>query len=340
MPITHLHSYLVHPGKKVAALKLAPIAGTDVPLAGKLYEMMSEIYNDKNEKDKIKVRFISNKKQNDARDLLVEYAKTPDLPFGRKLAERLQSVTDGTPGIGLLFLIRGIENTSTRTVVSRFPADVGIVAEVKKSGLSVAFLEEVFMKNSKRYKAAVYEDTNLATGYWKGRIVDRQIGQGVMRSVSDYWLVDFLASESFTTPVSGSKRLAQIFDDAVKQATDAGVRDELISTAKLIPNLSGNVVSPESVVKHFSLSTESEKQILSSAKSPDLYAEKFKLDRDAFTSILSFETIELDNGAVLSAPSGQFDEVWTQQLVDESKGLRLYQTKGLPTERKFRKTKP
>lgn len=340
MPITHLHSFLVHPGKKIDTKELKPVAGTALKLSGKLFAMMDEIYGDTDEECKIKVRFIATKKQNDARDLVVKYADKPTLSAGNKLAERLQIVTDGSPGLGLLFLIRGTEGGNTKTIVSRFPADVGILAEVRKTGLSVDFLEEVFMKSSKRYKAAVYEDANLATGYWKGKIVDRQIGQGVMRSVSDYWLVDFLESETFTTAVSGSKRLARIFDDAVKKAPNADVRDELISTAKLIPNLAGNTVSPASVVKHFSLTPESEKQVQSSAKNPELYAEKSRLNRDAFLSVLSFETIELDNGAVLSAPSGQFDEVWTQEMLDESKGLRLYKTQGAPTERKFRKTKP
>ena len=59
--------------------------------------------------------------------------------FARQLvAERLQSVTTGRSGLGLLFLINGREGGTQKTVVSRFPAEQGVLAEEKGNSLTMA----------------------------------------------------------------------------------------------------------------------------------------------------------------------------------------------------------
>jgi predicted acetyltransferase len=226
MPITHIHSYLVQPGKNLDVTELSAVSGTEIKLEGKIFEMMSEIYGRSGGAGDLSVRFASDSKQNDARDLIVDYAVSPTESSGRLIAERLQSFTDGTPGLGLLFLIRGTEEegASTRTIVSRFPADVGILAEVQKSGLEIEYLEQVFMKSSKRYKAAIYEDADPSTGFWKGQVVDRQINSNDVRATADYWLLDFLASELFTTSISGSRRFGRIINQAIKRSSRRAIQ--------------------------------------------------------------------------------------------------------------------
>jgi putative GTP pyrophosphokinase len=56
-------------------------------------------------------------------------------------------------GLGLLFLVTGEDDGETKIVVSRFPADSGVLAEEKGKGLTVEFLERIFMKGAKSYKA-------------------------------------------------------------------------------------------------------------------------------------------------------------------------------------------
>lgn len=192
MAITHFHSYLIHPGKNIEVEDRPGISGAEIPLKGKLHDMFSVIYDESKSSCTHRVNFVTDDQSNEARDLIVPYAKGPTLNRGLKIAERLQGFTTKTPGIGLLFLVRGEENGKIRTLLSRFPAEVGILAEEGKAGLNVEYLKKVFMKNAKKYKAAVYEDDSPDSKYWKGRVADHQVSDGV-RSVSDYWVVDFLA---------------------------------------------------------------------------------------------------------------------------------------------------
>jgi len=171
MPITHIHSYLVHPGKGLDEPDRPDIRGANLHLKGKLFTMLQRVYGRSKEDCKTSISFTSDTKSNDARDLIISYANRPRSDSGIKLAKRLQKSTDGTSGMGLMFLIRGKEGRKTKTLISRFPADVGILAEESNGRLNVEFLEKVFMKNSNKYKAVCYEGVSLKTGYWKGMVV-------------------------------------------------------------------------------------------------------------------------------------------------------------------------
>ncbi|QGQ22363.1 hypothetical protein F1728_06605 [Gimesia benthica] len=342
MPVTHLHSYLIYPGKNVEKSELHSIHGTTLDLSGKLFDMLNQIYNRTADECKTGVRFESTNQTNPARDLIVGYAQRPRKDTGLKLAKRLQLFTSGTPGMGLLFLLRGKEGKKTKTLISRFPADVGILAEEQTSGLNIEYLEKVFMKNSNKYKAACYEDESLSkkTGYWKGIIVDHQIHYGVVRTVSDYWVKDFLASDCLTTPAMGSSRLAKMIGEAVKKTANPNIKSELVSVARLIPNLDGKKVSGEIISKQFSLSDSAAKAFEEEAKSNELFKEEFMLDANAFRDVLSYESRELNTGAILTAPAGQFKELFTEKVVNKDKGISLYSTEGELADLRLKKTKP
>jgi hypothetical protein len=342
MAITHVHSYLVHPGKGIDESQRTAIRGTTLKLSGKLYTMLDRIYTHAGDDCTTSVSFTTDSQSNEARDLIVSYANRPRADTGVKLAQRLQQFTDGTPGLGLLFLVRGDVKGKIRTFISRFPADVGILAEERKGSLNIEYLEKVFMKNSKKYKAAYYEDSTVSSkaGYWNGAVVDHQIHYGVVRTVSDYWVKDFLASDCLTTPALGSSRLAKMFDKAIKNTSDTTVKDQLASAAKLIPNLDGKKVSADLVAKQYGLSPSAVDGLMKEASSDTIFKEEFVLDRDAFTEILSFESVELNTGAILTAPTGQFNQVFTEQIINKRNGLRVFRAEGVVADQRFRKLKP
>jgi hypothetical protein len=58
------------------------------------------------------------------------------------------------------------------------------------------------------------------------------------------------------------------------------------------------------------------------------------------TSELSFQTVELTSGAIMTGPTESFDELWTTRVLDEDSGLKLYQTQGIESNRKLQKRKP
>lgn len=111
-------------------------------------------------------------------------------------------------------------------MISRFPADQGVIAQETPQGLSVEFLEQVFMKSAKAYKSAIYVTDSLESGFWEGRIVDRQISGP--REASDYWMIDFLASALRTTGPAGTKRLAIALRGATRSVEKLDTRQELI----------------------------------------------------------------------------------------------------------------
>ena len=339
MAITHFHSYLIHPGKNIVAKDRQAISGAEIPLKGKLHDMFSAIYAESKSSCTHRVNFVTDDQSNAARDLIVPYAEGPTLKRGLKIAQRLQGFTTNTPGIGLLFLVRGEENGKIRTLLSRFPAEVGILAEESKGGLNVEYLEKVFMKNAKKYKAAVYEDDAPNSKYWRGRVADHQVSDGV-RTVSDYWVVDFLASISNTPSKEGSKRLGNTVRRALKSSSDPEVKRELVNVAQLVSNLDGTRVSPKTITKKYSLTEAATQAVKEAAKNDQLFNDEFKLDKTEYSAVLSFETRELDNGAILTCPSGQFSEVFSEKLLDEATGLRLFTTEGRQVDVRLNRATP
>ena len=155
MGIKVAYSFLVHPGKNLD--DQPPIAGTKVELTGKLFvHMLDGIYPETPDECNIDIAFLPNddgEQQNDCRDLVLGYLQSRTEQAGRKLAESLQAVTTHRSGMGLLFLMIGEENTQARLVISRFPADSGILAEQIAKTLNVQFLEKIFMKSATSYKS-------------------------------------------------------------------------------------------------------------------------------------------------------------------------------------------
>lgn len=338
MPITHFHSYLIHPGKNIEVEDRREISGTEIPLEGKLHDMFRTIYAESRSSCTHRVSFVSGNQSNAARDLIVPYAKGPTLNRGLKIAQRLQGFTTKTPGIGLLFLVRGEENGKLRTLLSRFPAEVGILAEEAKGGLNVEYLEKVFMKNAKKYKAAVYEDDSPDAKYWRGRVADHQISDGV-RTVSDYWVVDFLDSTCNTPSKEGSKRIGKTVKAALKRADDSTVKREIISMAQLIPNLEGTRLSPKTLAKKYSLTKEAEQVWRDASGNDQLFGDEFKFDSKSYSEVIRFETRELDNGAILTCATGQFEDVFNEEVLDEATGLRIYSTEGKEVDLRLNRTK-
>jgi hypothetical protein len=144
--------------------------------------------------------------QNSCRDAILTYLSGPTLIRGRHIAERLRAVTTHRSSMSLLFLIAGSEEQDHKMIVSRFPADSGVLAEENQQTLNIAFLERVFMKSAKSYKAVLYRDSSLRAGFWSGRAVDKQLNSPETQ-LSNYWIAEFLDSDFLTTSAAGTRRL-------------------------------------------------------------------------------------------------------------------------------------
>ena len=174
MPIEQIPTFLVHPNKGGTETK--GIGGAKLPLEGKLFALLSNIYEKSERECEIDISFDKGddgKQINACRTLITGYVAEQTLPKARKIAERLAGFTTHRSRLGLLFLIVGKEGADHKIVVSRFPADTGVLAEEKRETLSVAFLERVFMKNAtlactrfRRHRVRCFDGTG--GGSWRG----------------------------------------------------------------------------------------------------------------------------------------------------------------------------
>ena len=293
--------YLVHP-RKGEDDKSQP-AGTNVPLSGKMFVLMDTIYTKSESECDIDITFRNapdGKQQNDCRDLLLAYLAAPSLVTGQKIADRLGETTDLRSALGLLFLIVGKEGKDHKVVVSRFPTDSAIYVEEKPRSLTVQFLERVFMKNKHSYKAVLYRGSSLRAEFWNGRATDKQINTP-MNPTSDYWISDFLLSEFTVTSAQGTGRFARALRAAVQSDIPVELKQEITAAARLASGLGGQRMNINQIAARFNLSQPAEAAIMNGLKKPALANEVFTFDATEFKSVVAFKSVELDNGAMLTA---------------------------------------
>ena len=119
----------------------------------------------------------------------------------------------------------GEERSAKKLVLSRFPADSGILADLSAGNLNVEFLERIFMKSKTDYKSAVFVRTSSVSDFWDAKAVDKQIDNQQI-ALSDYWIKDFLASDFRTTAAAGTRRLANALKTASKNSSSLVVKEQ------------------------------------------------------------------------------------------------------------------
>ncbi len=333
--ITHMHSFLVRPQK---GQPVTPCVGVQLGLSGKLFDMLSRLYASSEDECKIDIAFTSTTQSNDTRDLFIRYLAAPTLSNATVIAEKLEQVTTGTSGMGLLFTMVGedLKTKKNKLVVSRFPADSGILAEVDKGSLNVQLLERVFMKNEKSYKAVMYRNLTKSSSNWKGKAIDRQISD-FNNPTSKYWIKDFLESDFSVTSAHGTTRIAEALKQAANDATDIDLKEELAAAGILLGGFSGKAVSIDSIISGLNLSNSAAEAIRQQVPSKAARAETFQYDHMIFRNIFRFKSVMISNGVMITADASEFDNV-----VDISgKGkIKKFSTSGEVVNQKIQKSSP
>ena len=338
MPIEHIHSFLVHPAKSED--DQPEISGTQIPRRGKLYEMLRDVYRRSPDECKIEIVFrpdAQGRQANECSANLLTYTARPSLPSGRAIAGRLQRVTTRRSGLGLLFLLKGTDQRGSHVLlVSRFPADQGILAQERKSDLSVRFVERIFMKSSRDYKSALFLTPSLDTAFLEGRAVDRQV-KGP-RDLSIYWINEFLESDLRTTGPAGSRRLAISLREAVKRTTDLDVKQELVAATRLLRGQQGRRISTSEVLEQLAISPSAREAVRGAFARPELIDEYFEFDVDEFDRHVQYRTVELDTGAMLVAEDSLWDQVFSRQRLETDERVRIT-TEGEIIDERLKRTK-
>ncbi|MGU3667193.1 hypothetical protein ACLBX9_23645 [Methylobacterium sp. A49B] len=220
-------------------------------------------------------------------------------------------------------------------IISRFPADSAISAEEDGEGLNVAFLERVFMKNAKSYKAVLYRHRSLVTGFWEGSAIDKQMNDSDV-NVSGYWINDFLRSDFRTTAEAGTRRLAVACRTAAKNAVDLAVKGEIAAAVTLAVGQDGQRLSARGFANSLRLSEAARTAIFSEMK-PHLLDEGFQFSAEEFGRQVAYRSVELDNGGMLTAEITDFDQVFASEVINQAEGTVRYSTQGKIVSQKLTK---
>lgn len=222
-------------------------------------------------------------------------------------------------------------------MLSRFPADEGVVAERAPTRLTVQFVEQVFLKSAYSYKAATYVATGRADQLWSGHVVDRQINAG-SKAVADYWIIEFLRSEFATTAAAGTKRLATALKDAIASTASVNVKAQIAAVAQLASGLPRHMMTISDFCDRFNFSQETKEAVLRKVNPARLVDDRFQFDSAEFGRHIAYKQVELDNGGVLTAPAEKFSEVFeeTRRRGGEE---RTFSTTGLIVDERLKKIK-
>ena len=336
MAISCVDSLLVRPGLKIDGLEQSQ--GTRIPHSGKLFAMLSDLYERALRECNIDIAFQAAEdgtQENPCRELLLHHLRRPTAHSAHAIAKRLSGVTGRRSGLGLLFILCGRGKYGHRMVLARFPADQGVLAEERGGALEVQFIEKVFMKSAHAYKSVSYTAPSLAAGFMRGKAIDKQINGP--REVSLYWINEFLASELATTGAAGTRRLGNAIKAAVRDTRSGELRGKLVSAAQLIPSHSGKKITASKLLKSIGLPDDGIAAVRNAMGRAELMDERFELSADEFALVAPYRSVELDNGAMLLAETTNFGTVFDVRKVAE--GRTRYSTEGQVVSERLRKQK-
>jgi hypothetical protein len=349
-----LHCFLVHAGRHAAVQP--PISGSAVPRSGRLFHMLQHIFEQAESACPTDIGFNPDEQglaRNPCRDLLLAYVRHPGLAAGRCIAQRLQEATTPRSGTGLLFTmlgrVPGDPEGPARLVLSRFPADQGVLAHERPAGtapaeadaddsLAVEFLEKVFLRSTHAYKAAVVAGRGDLTAVWTGKVVDKQVSRPG-DPVARYWIQDFLAASLRTTAAAGTRRLALALRAAAQDLRDSQAKAEVIAAVTLAHGAAGEVLTVQEFCMRFGLSPPAAAAVHAAIKDERLMRERFEFDPAEFRRHIAFRSIELSNGGILTAEASRFDEVFKQERLAPVDADVVITTRGRVVDQRLTKAK-
>ncbi len=159
---------------------------------GKSTDFLFKIFDSAKKDCKIEIAFVSTDSQeNEVRDLLLQMAQTNKISdkeqIAKSLARRMYDITDDRNGAGLFVIIEGKKEKRTRIMLCRFKG----VEALHTDGKALAYLAEVFSKQSNHYKLVVYEDIVSIKSFWKGYAIDKQTSPNSYKPFSNFWIEKF-----------------------------------------------------------------------------------------------------------------------------------------------------
>jgi len=162
-------------------------------------------------------------------------------------------------------------------------------------------------------------------------------GHGIR--ISDYWIEEFLDSEFLTTAAAGTKRLAVALRDAARKSEDVNVKSEIAAAVTLAGKLAGRRINIDQFCVESGLTNRSINAVKREIDFPALLQDNFKFDLNEFRAQVPFRTMELDNGALLTADADEFTKIFETEVLNKAKRTVKVTTRGAITDEKIGKSR-
>jgi hypothetical protein len=326
MEIQKIFGFLVPIGKGTDVIDDSEIQGSEILSSNKLFFKLTDLFNNSKKDCDISIRFITKtgEQKNEVRDLIVNLCNKFSLENCLPLVKSLMRLTDNKIKEGLLFFIYANDDINKKILIARYPSEEAIKFKQEKGNYIFEIIEDVFMKNSRKYKAVYYE--KQLADFWSGYAVDKQINDDNMKEISDYWIKEFLQSELFLNSLRGSEILAKAVRQTITETKNDKVREELISATSLVNNVNTKPLTFKSFFDKMNLSKQSKDAVLSKIPNSEMCDSSFKFDSNMFLKNCNYLYKILDNGAIAIAPAVDFNKIWHEETTKN--GRMKYSTEG------------
>ncbi len=196
------------------------------------------------------------------------------------------------------------------------------------------------MKSAKSYKAALYCGSSFTKDFWRGQAADKQVNSAES-VIADYWIREFLQSDFLTPGEAGTRRFAIAVRETMNRSSEPSVKQDIVAMHNFMAQMPAQVgVSAKALLDQFHVPEETQAQIKDRFPRAKSFEETFTFVPDEFVKFVSMRSIELDNGALLTAPTDRFDQVFSRESVSGAANVFRFSTQGSIVDQRFRKAKP
>jgi hypothetical protein len=303
----------------------------DLSFKDKLFSLLQRISDSFEISNKIPIMFQSTNKQNSTRNLMIGFLND-DAEAIQNIFQTLSQCTPISSGRALCFIFIYKINCKSRLCIIRMPVTTDAAsAKIVSGNLDIDIAEDIYVKSEKSYKAVVYEYIDQNKFTWEGFVIDKQFSSKEDETAS-YWIKKFLLSDLSLTGTAGTRQIAIALKTALKETKDNLTKIQLASFATFLFNYVGKIVEIKKLYNAFGLSPQIQAQL--KYANPAILNTSFELKGDVLEKEISFKSVYLDNGAIISAESKSFDKCFEIELLEGQRSK--FTTVGTVNDVKYR----
>ena len=311
--------YVVYPCKEKEIVR-EEVIGSSIKLGKKLINFFYPLFEESEYSYKLGINFKSEDglRENHIRDLVRKLAiedYKEKVNASHELAYKLSKVTTNRSPMGLFVTLVGKRDNLIRVLLWKFPAHDSLQAISNGEVFKLDLIEDVFSKEEKYFKAAVFEGTSAENDFWRGKVEDRQANWS-QKEVAKFWISDFLYAVDEITPARGTEILTSIVSDLIRKTDNSEDEDYLISSIKVLKSQGSRRITFRDFANNY-LTENLGKAFLTNKKVRNLLDSSFNLDQSVIEKKIKLKQLDIDGKFAIRGPFDEFDKRVIVKETDE-----------------------